>query len=479
VTAAVLSACASVSPDAATQTASTWAERHAGTAVQLKADAASAPAQPDATRPDSAAQRAWADALAKPLDADTAVRLSLQHSPALQALLAESWARQATATAAGALPNPRLTLERVVQGDSVELGRSLSFGLLELLTLPQRARAASQTREAEQLQLAQDVLATAHTTRQQWVRTVAAAQTQVHLAQVHDAAEAGAELSRRMEKAGNTSRLQRLREESSAAEARGALARAEHAATAEREALVRLLGLDAQQAAQLKLPEQLSPVPAELPTTVPALHGTAGVNATDLAPAAEMRLDLQLARARWLQARGGRSADAISSWTDVELGLSQTSVNDAPNKHGVDIGIRLPLFDSGVARREARSASERAAAERYAQAELDAASQLRERASALRSAWTLARQQLDEQLPRQRELTEETLLRYNGMLIGVFELLAQARAQAASTAGALDAQRDYWLADAAWQAARIGVPSAATALSSGAAPTSDSAGAGH
>jgi len=42
----------------------------------------------------------------------------------------------------------------------------------------------------------------------------------------------------------------------------------------------------------------------------------------------------------------------------------------------------------------------------------------------------------------------KTSCRYNGMLIGVFELLADARAQIASVNAAIEAQRDFWLADA-------------------------------
>ncbi|MEY4754285.1 MAG: hypothetical protein RJA44_1960, partial [Pseudomonadota bacterium] len=208
----LLGACASVDPDAATGPARQWAERHAGTAVQLQA---TTPALP-------------AEALAQPLTADAAVRLALQHSPALQALLAESWARQSANAAAAALPNPLLRLERAVQGDAVELTRGLSFGLLELLTLPLRQQAAQQNQAAEQLQLAQQVLLHAQATRQQWVRAVAAAQSEHHLAEAAEAAQTGAELARRLEQAGNSSRWQRLREEASAAEARGALARARH-----------------------------------------------------------------------------------------------------------------------------------------------------------------------------------------------------------------------------------------------------------
>jgi hypothetical protein len=61
-----------------------------------------------------------------------------------------------------------------------------------------------------------------------------------------------------------------------------------------------------------------------------------------------------------------------------------------------------------------------------------------------------------------KAISEENLLRYNGMLIGVFELLADAREQIVSVIQAIDAQREFWLADAALQAALIGEPIAAS-----------------
>jgi outer membrane protein TolC len=63
------------------------------------------------------------------------------------------------------------------------------------------------------------------------------------------------------------------------------------------------------------------------------------------------------------------------------------------------------------------------------------------------------------------------VLRYNGMLIGVFELLADAREQIASVMQAIDAQRDFWLADANLQATLIGRPSDARPVSNGGRPS--------
>ena len=45
------------------------------------------------------------------------------------------------------------------------------------------------------------------------------------------------------------------------------------------------------------------------------------------------------------------------------------------------------------------------------------------------------------------------------MLASPFELLADAREQARTVQQAIAAQRDFWLADAAWQSATLGIPS--------------------
>ena len=56
---------------------------------------------------------------------------------------------------------------------------------------------------------------------------------------------------------------------------------------------------------------------------------------------------------------------------------------------------------------------------------------MREAYVAYRTAYDLARHYRDEIVPLRKRIAEENLLRYNGMLIGVFELLADAREQIA------------------------------------------------
>ena len=89
---------------------------------------------------------------------------------------------------------------------------------------------------------------------------------------------------------------------------------------------------------------------------------------------------------------------------------------------------------------------------------------MREAYAAYHSAWDIARHQRDEIVPLKQRIAEENMRRYNGMLIGVFELLADARSQIASVNGAIDALRDFWLAQADLDLALVGKPGLALAL---------------
>jgi hypothetical protein len=66
------------------------------------------------------------------------------------------------------------------------------------------------------------------------------------------------------------------------------------------------------------------------------------------------------------------------------------------------------------------------------------------------------------------------------MMIGVFELLADAREQVSGVIAAIEAQRDFWLADASLSNTLIGRPaSGGPARSSSAGGSAPAAEAGH
>jgi len=445
--AALLGGCASVDPGQALGPAQDWSQRVDAVTPQLR----------DGAAPDDAARAARARLLAEPLGQQEALQLALLHSPALQALLAQAWQAQALAAQRGAPPNPVFLFERVVTAGDVDITRFLGIGLTELLTWPWRSEVARRDIEALRWQLARQVLAHNAEVRSAWVRAVAAQQQLAYHRAVQDAAAAGTELARRMQAVGNFSRLQRAREQAFLADATAQLGRAMAVAVQEREALVRLLGLDADDAERLQLPERLPDLPA-------------APRAADAVASAAMgeRLDLLLARAELGAAQRAQGLETVQLF-DLELAAVSELGPGGERGRGFEAGLRLPVLDPGIALRQAASARLLAAQQRFEQTRVEAGSALRERYALYRSAYDQARYQRDEVVPLKRTISDEMLLRYNGMLVGVFELLADARAQVVAVIAAIDAQRDFWLADAALNAALAGAPLPAAAATASAA----------
>ena len=406
----------------------------------LSTDAARAQARDDVAKTLQAA-----------LSEDDAVRIALSHSPALQVLLFERAAASADATQSARLPNPVFAFERLASGgapDQIELTRALTLPLLDILLLPARARQADAAQQRLRLQSTADVLRAADDARVAWVAAVAAGQSVRYAAQVRDAAEAAAELSRRMEAAGNFSALQRAREEAFAADALAGFAQAQRTQRGTREALVRALGLDAGQAATLALPDHLPDLPATLPDASATLQS-----------ALDERLDLRLARARLAELARAQGLTRVTGTVDgLALGAERRDQTGLPRENGLTLSVPLPLFDGGDAARAGATARYDAALARSAALAVAAASQLRIADGDLRDSHALALQFRDRLVPLQATIVGENLLRYNGMLASVFDLLADAREQARTVQLAIAAQRDFWLADAALKAATLGIP---------------------
>jgi len=82
---------------------------------------------------------------------------------------------------------------------------------------------------------------------------------------------------------------------------------------------------------------------------------------------------------------------------------------------------------------------------------------------AYRGAYDLARHAHDALVPLAQRISAEQLKLYNGMLIGVIDLVADVTERINAVNAALDAERDFWLAEVELQRAMsgVGVPAAA------------------
>jgi len=181
-----------------------------------------------------------AELLRAPLSADDAVQLALLNNKDLQAAYHALGIGEADLVQAGRLPNPGFSFARLTRGPEVELERTFHLDLARLIVMPAMQDIEAQRLAQTQAAVATSLLALAADTRKAWVQAVSAEQSVRYSAQVMQAAEASAELARRMAQVGNFSKLQQAREQAFYADAALNLARAQQRQHATRERLTRL-----------------------------------------------------------------------------------------------------------------------------------------------------------------------------------------------------------------------------------------------
>ncbi|HZX27562.1 MAG TPA: TolC family protein [Telluria sp.] len=428
----LLGGCASVSPDGGFGAAAGIASAHGAPAAQLAR-----------TEHDTQAISAQVtQQLKQPLGVDDAVRIAVVHNPAMQAQYWEAGIAEADLVQAGRLPNPRLEFQRTHGGGELAIERSLTLDLVRVLTMPLAQRIERGHVEQTQLELASAILKQAADTRRAWFEAVAARQAVEYAQQVQDAAEAAAELTGRMVKAGNSSALDLAQQEAFQAEAAAATLRSRQAAVAARERLARLMGVSGAEEA-FTLPDRLPDLPAT-PAELADVERLALIG----------RVDLQAAKAQTAATAANLGLTRSTRFINVlDLGGVRNSDSGQPRQTGYAIALEVPLFDWGGARVARAEAIYMQSVQRYAAAAGDARSEAREAYQAYRSAYDAARHFRDRVIPLRKKISDETLLRYNGMLASVFDLIADARNQAAAVSAYIDAQRDFWVADTQLHAA--------------------------
>lgn len=384
---------------------------------------------------DAVAQRTR-ELLGKPLAMDDAVQVALLNNAGLQASYAELGISEADLVQAGRLPNPGFSFSRTHWSDNFGITRTFSANVLAILTLPLATRIESRRFEQTKLETADAMLKVAADARRAYVSAVAAEQSAKYAEQVKDSASAGAELAHRMQQAGNASRLDYAREQAFYADAATQVAKARQQAFAAREKLTRVMGVWGA-ATQYSLPERLPDLPKERPEL------------KDLEVfAMQNRLDIQAAR---LRTQGVATSLGLSKATRfvnaLEVGYLNNFETDKGHERGYEISVEIPIFDWGSAKVARAEALYMQSANKLAQTAVDARSEVRESYVAYVTNYDIARHYRDEVVPLRKTISDEMLLRYNGMLASAFDLLADSREQVNAVNGYIDALKDYWLAE--------------------------------
>lgn len=460
--AALLSDCASFSKDNGMDAVS------AMTAPALKADVAALRGEDEI----AAADAKVAALLKRRLSADAAVQIALLNNRDLQAAYDELGIAEAARVRASMPPSPKFDLSRLAGGGGLELEARIIGNILLLATLPARADVATDRFRQAQLRAVEATLRTGFEARRAFTDAVAARQLVGFLTQVQSSAETAVELSKRLGESGTMSKLDQARNKVFHAESMARLAMARQRATASRERLIRVLGLSGRDLGFV-LPANLPPVPAR------------AINAKQIeVEAIRRRADLQIARLEVIalaKSYGLTKTTRILNLLEGSGTYKRTkdAAGETTIERGLGVEFAVPLFDFGETGMREAEATYAQAVNRLSAKAVNVASEAREASARYRSASDVARRYQRDVLPLRKTISEETLLRYNAMQIDVFALLAESRERIAATITAIEAQRDFWLADANLKSAILGGGSAAEAPAQTSTAAASAEPAGH
>ncbi len=383
--------------------------------------------------------KAVADLLARELTPESAAQIAVLNNRHLRATLEDLGVSQADVLAAGRLANPTFGAgirwpDRAPRGPNVEF--SLGADLLNAVLLPLRKKVAAEQLTQTQRRVAREVLELAAEAKAAALTVQAGQQLRARLAAILDVNAAAADLAQRQFDAGNISQLDLVQQQAVWQQTKLDLAQADAQLRADREKLSRLLGLSAAQTGW-QMPSDL-PAP---PATEPSLADVETI-------AVDQRLDLAAAASQVTLARTALKLKRDTRFlpANVNLGVNTERESGGTRLTGPNIELALPVFDQGqpeIARLEAELRRAEANAEALAGDIRSEARAARDRLLAARAAVEFHATTL---LPQRQLILRQTLLSYNAMQRGNYELLAAKEREQQAVRAGLEALRDYWLA---------------------------------
>ncbi len=426
----LLGGCTAFSPDGG------MAEVSAVTAAELR----QAPRKIDGEEAAGAADERVRRLIKTPLTAGRAVQVALLSNRGLQAAYNELGISEAQFVAATLPPAPKISLLHLAGPAAfLEIERSISANLIALLTLSARADIAAGRFRQAQLRAAEATLALAADTRRAFYAAVADAATVGFLEEARSAAQTTSELAKRLGETGALSKLDQAREHAFYGDVAAQVAQARLRRTSSRERLTRLMGLWGRDILY-RLPAALPRLPSQ-PRSLPAVEAAAVAGRIDLRIA---RLELEILAGQLGLTQATRYVSLLELAGVRRLERTET---ETIRGGGIQAELQIPIFDLGETRVREAQETYMQAVNRLAEKAVNVRSEAREAYQLYRGAFDIARHYQTNVLPLRKVITEETQLRYNGMLVDLFQLLSDTRARIDSNVAAIQAQRDFLIAE--------------------------------
>lgn len=428
----VLTGCASVPKDAGFSDVQNIIEQRIGRRVHWN----------QGTSEDAAVVDAVRSMLQQELTIDEAVQIALLNNRSLQATYEELGIAQADLVQAGLLRNPLFGAsfrfpDKTVGGHrSTNTEFSVVQDFLDLLVRPLRKKVAAAQFEQTKLRVGNTILNLAAEVRSTYYALQADEQTLEMRRTVVQATEAAVDIATRQHDAGTLKTLDLANQQGFHDQAKLDMTRTDIQIIADRERLNRLMGIWGADT-MWKLPERLPELPE---SEIPMEHLES--------IAVSQRLDLAAARQETQVIAHALSLTRRYRYFYVfDVGVdSEHDVADDVTFTGPNLTLELPIFDRRQAEIARLEAQLRQSLQRLASLAIDIRSEVREIRERLLAARNVAKYHHDSILPLRQRIVDESQLYYNGMLIGVYELLLAKQNQINAGREYIETLRDYWIA---------------------------------
>lgn len=380
-----------------------------------------------------AVSRYVAAKLGEELAADDAVAVSLLKNPRLRAFYRELGIAQSDVVAAGLPENPTVSAERRFGGKAAEFDATQDF--LSILLIPLRRRLGESRFERERLAVTHEVVNHAAEVRAAYFHAQAAEQVAEMRRTVVQAMAGAVEAATALRAAGNNAVLDVAIAERGSNRARLDLADAELEVATTRERVNVLLGLWGDET-RWRIPRRLPDLPA------------GEIALADLeARAVRDRLDLASLRAEIEALAQSQGLTRITSvLPELSVDAHSEREPEGDTSRGPAVSFPLSVFNRGEAARARAKSLLLQAADRYAALAVEVRSEVRAAYARVGTARQKAAFYRAAVLPTQQVVTDQTQLRYNGMFVGVFQLLDARQEQIDSARDSIESLAEYWAA---------------------------------
>jgi cobalt-zinc-cadmium efflux system outer membrane protein len=382
----------------------------------------------------SRSTRDTAQLLAEPLTADASARLALLNHRGARAAAQDLGIAQAELSAVRRLPNPELDAAlRFHGGDTPELELGAMIDVSALLLTLSRAGAVEADVTAAKLEAVGVMVDASFDARRAFIEFQAASEVLELRQRLLAAFEAAASVAEQLRQAGNATELDLLTERAARERARLEAEGARTDVALARERLNAAMGINEDQrrwTAAGKLPE--------LPARELLLDELEQY-------ALRASLDLAAAKHRYAAASKQAGLASVSGFLpELKAGVSAERADDW--SVGPAVALELPIFYQGQGEAGAARARARQALDHYASTAVDVRSAAREARAALEAARRNVVHARDVLVPLGDQVLAQAQLEYNGMQVGVFQLLAAKREALAAAEQLVLLRREYWLA---------------------------------